>query len=101
MNQKAVEAVTNVLADSEALHCTRNWSAWKYDTMTEEDFVPASEEPTLIEDLINAARPHLEAELRQKIAADIRAGKAPITQITNIMYNAGIEDAALIVEGKQ
>lgn len=48
---------------------------------------------------LEAARPHIEADLRGKIAAEIRASKAPITQITNIMYNAGIEDAARIAEG--
>ena len=66
--QAAIEAVKAELDSQEAMHCTRVWEAWRYGTMTEEDFVNVSEDDECVQALIAAAEPHL----RKKWAAEVR-----------------------------
>ena len=71
--QDAIEAVKAELDYQEAMHCTRVWEAWRYGTMTEEDFVNVSEDDECVQALIAAAEPHL----RKKWAEEIREGVNP------------------------
>ena len=71
--QAAIEAVKVELDSQEAMHCTRVWEAWRYGTMTEEDFVNISEDDECVQALIAAAEPHL----RKKWAEEIREGVNP------------------------
>ena len=57
--QAAIEAVKAELDSQEAMHCTRVWEAWRYGTMTEEDFVNVSEDDECVQALVSAAEPHL------------------------------------------
>ena len=57
--QAAIEAVKAELDSQEAMHCTRVWEAWRYETMTEEDFVNVSEDDECVQALVAAAEPHL------------------------------------------
>ena len=69
----AIEAVKAELDSQEAMHCTRVWEAWRYGTMTEEDFVNVSEDDECMQALVAAAEPHL----RKKWAEEIREGVNP------------------------
>ena len=71
--QAAIEAVKAELDSQEAMHCTRVWEAWRYGTMTEEDFVNVSEDDECVQALVAAAEPHL----RKKWAEEIREGVNP------------------------
>ena len=71
--QAALEAVKVELDSQEAMHCTRVWEAWRYGTMTEEDFVNVSEDDECVQALVAAAEPHL----RKKWAEEIREGVNP------------------------
>ena len=66
--QAAIEAVKAELDSQEAMHCTRVWEAWRYGTMTEEDFVNVSEDDECVQALVAAAEPNL----RKKWADEMR-----------------------------
>jgi Iap family predicted aminopeptidase len=103
INQKAVEAVKKVLDDSEVMHCTRVWEAWRYGTMSEDDFVDASDTPELIQELIEAVTPHIREQIAQEILDKPRAYDIPMTQDPSAYtdaYNRAIEAAAQIVRGE-
>lgn len=61
------DAVAGALLAGEAYQCTRVWEAWMYKTMTDEDFVDASDGP-LPEEVAAAVMPHVDAA--------VKAGKA-------------------------
>lgn len=44
-----IDAAPEMLAD--LLFCTRDWSAWSYGTMRKEDFIDASCDDDIIEDM--------------------------------------------------
>src|SRR3990172_965345 len=50
-------AITKALKESEVLFCTRAWEAWHYKTMTDEDFMDASEVADVVDALVAAASP--------------------------------------------
>ena len=35
------------------LVCTRDWSAWTYGTMTDDDFLDASDDPEIVQELVD------------------------------------------------
>lgn len=51
--EKTGAALRKVLDAQEAMHCTRVWGAWRY-TMTEDDFVPVTEDQAAIDELVRA-----------------------------------------------
>ena len=65
--QAAIEAVKAELDSQEAMHCTRVWEAWRYGTMTEEDFVNVSEDDECVQALIAAAEPHLRNKWAEEV----------------------------------
>lgn len=99
---EAIEAATQVLDDSEVMHCTRVWSAWAYGTMSEDDFVPASEEPTLIPAVLTAALPALEQQIRRRVAEEIRTTieNGPDIGEWEERFELGMRYAAQIVLGE-
>lgn len=42
------DALRALLAEMEALVCTRDWNAWQYRTMRDDDFVQVADDPDLI-----------------------------------------------------
>ena len=65
--QAAIEAVKAELDSQEAMHCTRVWEAWRYGTMTEEDFVNVSEDDECVQALVAAAEPHLRKKWAEEL----------------------------------
>jgi hypothetical protein len=51
------DEVASALEDTYA--CTRVWEAWQYNTMTQNDFIPASEDDNVIQNVLNAFAPVL------------------------------------------
>ena len=97
--QAAIEAVKAELDSQEAMHCTRVWEAWRYGTMTEEDFVNVSEDDECVQALIAAAEPHL----RKKWAAEVREKVNPpdvdYSHEWRRGFTVGAIKAARLVEG--
>ena len=91
--QAAIEAVKAELDSQEAMHCTRVWEAWRYETMTEEDFVNVSEDDECVQAIIAAAEPHLRKKWAKEIIAELDAARA-----TGKVYTYG-EVQDLIREG--
>jgi hypothetical protein len=54
MRDHVKAALVDHLRTTEALYCTRDWSAWGYKTMTEDDFVPYADEDATIDELTDA-----------------------------------------------
>ena len=71
--QAAIEAVKAELDSQEAMHCTRVWEAWRYGTMTEEDFVNVSEDDECVQALVAAAEPHLRRKWAEALVERIGA----------------------------
>lgn len=53
--QAVAEAVAKVLAGQEAMHCTRDWSAWSHGTMSADDFPLVSDDPDSVNEIADAA----------------------------------------------
>jgi len=53
LRNKAFDAVQLALGD--AYDCDREWSAWSWGTMTEDDFSPVDENPDRVAEIANAA----------------------------------------------
>ena len=52
-----VEVIRKVLKDwlSDERYCTREWSAWSYGTMTQDDFVPIDVDE-IVDDILETAK---------------------------------------------
>ena len=74
--QAAIEAVKAELDYQEAMHCTRVWEAWRYGTMTEEDFVNVSEDDECVQALVTAAEPHLRKKWATEVIDELDAARA-------------------------
>ena len=87
--QAAIEAVKVELDSQEAMHCTRVWEAWRYETMTEEYFVNVSEDDECVQALVAAAEPHL----RKKWAAGAETLMPEMGSHINVTpYREGVAD---------
>lgn len=67
LKQAARKALRNALAQAmtSTYVCNRVWDAWSYGTMSESDFMPASECDELLDELVTAALAHPEPEAAQ------------------------------------
>lgn len=52
LKEQLRDAIREQLSD--ALYCTRVWSAWSYGTMREDDFVCLAEDDDYVESMVNA-----------------------------------------------
>lgn len=52
LKEKLRDAIREQLSD--ALYCTRVWSAWGYGTMREDDFVCLADDDNYVEDMADA-----------------------------------------------
>ena len=105
--QAALEAVKGELDSQEAMHCTRVWEAWRYGTMTEEDFVNVSEDDECVQALVAAAEPHLRKKWAEEEAAKLAKTTVGLAAILDrFLENAewessGEEMAQKIIESVQ
>ena len=65
------ERIRQALDEGEAMQCTRVWEAWHYRTMSDEDFVDASDGP-LAEEIAAAVLPIVESMVRKAKAEALR-----------------------------
>ena len=69
---KVKAALRKVLDGQEAMHCTRVDEAWRHGTMTQEDFVPVTEDQDAVDELVRAVVEVIGGESRD-IAGEIEA----------------------------
>ena len=62
LRDKIREALARELNDSEALYCSRDWSAWGHKTMTADDFSNYADDEDLMNQLVDAVMATLDQE---------------------------------------
>ncbi|MBF4574692.1 hypothetical protein [Frondihabitans sp. VKM Ac-2883] len=80
---REAESLDKVAVALEDLYaCTRVWEAWQYNTMTQDDFTPANEDPDVIENVMAVIRPLLAEVDRLTAALDVASDKTLRLQIS-------------------
>ena len=97
--QAAIEAVKAELDSQEAMHCTRVWEAWRYGTMTEEDFVNVSEDDECVQALVAAAEPHLRKKWAEEVREMVNPPDVDYSHEWRRGFTVGAIKAARFVEG--
>lgn len=71
LTERIAGKIRQALDAGEAMQCTRVWEAWHYGTMTDEDFVDASDGP-LAEEIATAVLSAVAVEVRKAKAEALR-----------------------------
>lgn len=68
-NTKRPSTLRDVIAEelSDTLHCSRDWSAWSYGTMSEEDFHTASEDDEYVDGFTEQVRKVFELDTPEEV----------------------------------
>ncbi|MFB9283144.1 hypothetical protein [Pseudoclavibacter helvolus] len=81
------EALAKVLDGQEAMHCTRVWEAWSYNTMTADDFSLVAEDDAALEELADAVLSSLALE------PEARKEKPPVHLASDLWSALRLPDA--------